>query len=51
MVILKAWHALLWYSVAAWMRYLSVPENYGSDTLISDYFYRSPSLTPHLYEC
>ena len=30
---------------------LSVPENYGFDIIISDYFYRSPFPTPHLYGC
>jgi hypothetical protein len=33
------------------MRNLSVPENYGFDTIISDYFYRSPFPTSHLYGC
>ena len=42
-------HASLWHSVVAWVRYLSVPENYGVDTIIIDYFYRSFFLTPPLW--
>ena len=32
----------LWDSVVAWMRNISVPENYGFDTIICNYFYSSP---------
>ena len=31
---------LLWHNVVAWMRNISVPENYGFDTIICDYLYR-----------
>ena len=46
-----ACHASLLHSVVAWMRNISVPENYGFDTIICDYFYRSPFPTSHLYGC
>ena len=38
----------MWDSVVAWMRNISVPENYGFDTILCDYFYRSPFPIPHL---
>jgi hypothetical protein len=39
-------HASLWHSVVAWMRNISVPENYGFDNIICDYFYMPPFPTP-----
>jgi hypothetical protein len=33
------------------MKNLSVPENYGFDTIIHYYFYMSHFPTPYLYRC
>ena len=44
-------HASLWHSVVTWIRNISVRENNGFDTIMCDYFYRSPFPTPHIYGC